>query len=160
MGPVWRNEKPGPGRFKQFYQCDADTVGSASVAADAEMCMMLCEALEAAGIARGDYVGALNNRKMLNGVMEAAGILDPSNPERFARERGIVLRAIDKFDRLGLDGVHALLGTGRRDESGDFTPGAGLLKSKSSALRPSFRPARGHNWTIPKFLRVIYTTRA
>ncbi len=126
MGPVWRNEKPGPGRFRQFYQCDADTVGAPSVAADAEICMMLAEALEAAGIERGDYVVRINNRKVLNGVMEVAGILDPSDPDRHAHERGIVLRAIDKLDRLGSDGVNALLGEGRKDESGDFTKGAGL----------------------------------
>jgi histidyl-tRNA synthetase len=126
FGPVWRNEKPGPGRFRQFYQCDADTVGAPSVAADAEICAMLADALEAAGIERGDYVVKINNRKVLNGVMEAAGVLDPSDPDRFAAERGIVLRAIDKFDRLGEDGVRALLGAGRKDESGDFTKGAGL----------------------------------
>jgi histidyl-tRNA synthetase len=126
MGPVWRNEKPGPGRFRQFYQCDADTVGSASVAADAEICAMLADALEATGIPRGDYVVKLNNRKVLNGVMEVAGILDPADPEKFAHERGIVLRAIDKFDRLGPEGMRALLGEGRKDESGDFTKGAGL----------------------------------
>ena len=126
MGPVWRNEKPGPGRFRQFYQCDADTVGSSSVAADAEICMMLADALEAVGIDRGDYVIKVNNRKVLNGVMEVAGVLDPSDPEKFAAERGIVLRAIDKMDRLGADGVRALLGAGRKDESGDFTKGAGL----------------------------------
>ncbi|MGB4907842.1 MAG: ATP phosphoribosyltransferase regulatory subunit, partial [Tabrizicola sp.] len=74
MGPVWRNEKPGPGRFRQFYQCDADTVGSASVAADAEICAMLADALEEVGIPRGDYVVKVNNRKVLNGVMEVAGL--------------------------------------------------------------------------------------
>ena len=126
MGPVWRNEKPGPGRFRQFYQCDADTVGSASMAADAEICMMLADALERVGIPRGDYLIKINNRKVLNGVMEVAGVLDPLDPERFSAERGIVLRAIDKIDRLGADGVRALLGEGRRDESGDFTKGAGL----------------------------------
>jgi len=126
MGPVWRNEKPGPGRFRQFYQCDADTVGSASVAADAEICAMLADTLEAVGIPRGDYVVKVNNRKVLNGVMEVAGILDPSDPEKFAHERGIVLRAIDKIDRLGPEGVRALLGEGRKDESGDVTKGAGL----------------------------------
>jgi histidyl-tRNA synthetase len=130
MGPVWRNEKPGPGRFRQFYQCDADTVGSASMAADAEICAMLSDTLEAVGIARGDYVIRINNRKVLNGVMEVAGILDPCDPEKFARERGIVLRAIDKLDRLGPDGVRALLGEGRKDESGDFTEGAGLSKTQ------------------------------
>ena len=126
MGPVWRNEKPGPGRFRQFYQCDADTVGAASVAADAEICAMLADALEEVGIPRGDYVVRVNNRKVLNGVMEVAGILDPNDPEKFEHERGIVLRAIDKMDRLGEAGVRALLGEGRKDESGDFTEGAGL----------------------------------
>jgi histidyl-tRNA synthetase len=126
MGPVWRNEKPGPGRFRQFYQCDADTVGSSLVAADAEICAMLADCLEAVGIDRGDYVVKVNNRKVLNGVMEVAGVLDPSDPERFAEERGIVLRAIDKMDRLGVEGVRALLSTGRKDESGDFAKGAGL----------------------------------
>jgi histidyl-tRNA synthetase len=122
MGPVWRNEKPGPGRFRQFYQCDADTVGSGSVAADAEICAMLCDALEAVGIERGDYVVKVNNRKVLNGVMEVAGLAGDDKEA----ERGIVLRAIDKMDRLGADGVRALLGAGRKDESGDFTKGAGL----------------------------------
>jgi histidyl-tRNA synthetase len=126
MGPVWRNEKPGPGRFRQFYQCDADTVGTVSPAADAEMCMLLAECLEAVGIERGDYVVKVNSRKVLNGVMEIAGILDPADPEKFAQERGVVLRAIDKLDRLGPEGVRALLGEGRKDESGDFTKGAGL----------------------------------
>jgi histidyl-tRNA synthetase len=126
MGPVWRNEKPGPGRYRQFYQCDADTGGTASVAADAEICAMLADALETVGIPRGDYLIRVNNRKVLNGVMEVAGILDPADPESHAHERGIVLRAIDKLDRLGLEGLRALLGEGRKDESGDFTKGAGL----------------------------------
>jgi histidyl-tRNA synthetase len=122
MGPVWRNEKPGPGRFRQFYQCDADTVGASSVAADAEMCMMLADALEAVGIERGDYIIKVNNRKVLNGVMEVAGLAGDDKET----ERGIVLRAIDKIDRLGPEGVRALLSAGRKDESGDFTKGAGL----------------------------------
>ena len=122
MGPVWRNEKPGPGRFRQFYQCDADTVGAPSVAADAEICAMLSDVLEAVGIDRGDYIIRVNNRKVLNGVLEVAGL---SGDDKEA-ERGIVLRAIDKLDRLGVEGVRALLGEGRRDESGDFTKGADL----------------------------------
>ncbi|NPD15501.1 histidine--tRNA ligase [Xinfangfangia sp. D13-10-4-6] len=134
MGPVWRNEKPGPGRFRQFYQCDADTVGTASVAADAEICAMLSDALEVVGIPRGDYVVKVNNRKVLNGVMEVAGVLDPSDPTRFEAERGIVLRAIDKIDRLGDAGVRALLGEGRKDESGDFTKGAGLSLEQAEVV--------------------------
>ena len=123
MGPVWRNEKPGPGRFRQFHQCDADTVGAPSVAADAEICAMLADALEAVGIARGDYLIRVNNRKVLNGVLEAIGLGDP---EAHAEARGVVSRAVDKLDRLGAAGVKALLGEGREDESGDVTKGAGL----------------------------------
>lgn len=134
MGPVWRNEKPGPGRFRQFIQCDADTVGTPTVAADAEICAMLADALEAVGIPRGDYIVKVNNRKVLNGVMEVAGVLDPADPEKFATERGIVLRAIDKMDRLGDAGVRALLGEGRKDESGDFTKGAGLSVAQSDKV--------------------------
>lgn len=130
MGPVWRNEKPGPGRFRQFYQCDADTVGAPSVAADAEICAMLSDTLETVGIDRGDYIVRVNNRKVLNGVMEVAGL---SGDDKEA-ERGIVLRAIDKLDRLGTEGVRALLGEGRKDESGDVTEGAGLSLSQQSII--------------------------
>ncbi|WP_415404007.1 histidine--tRNA ligase [Tateyamaria sp. SN3-11] len=130
MGPVWRNEKPGPGRFRQFYQCDADTVGTASMAADAEICAMLSDTLEAVGIPRGDYVIRINNRKVLNGVMEVAGLAGDDKEA----ERGIVLRAIDKLDRLGPEGVRALLGEGRKDESGDFTKGAGLGDAQADVV--------------------------
>ncbi|MBU2958677.1 histidine--tRNA ligase [Paracoccus sp. 1_MG-2023] len=118
MGPVWRNEKPGPGRFRQFYQCDADTVGSASVAADAEICAMLADALEGVGIDRGDYIVRINNRKVLNGVLEAAEVR--------ADQAEDVLRQIDKFDKVGRDGVLALLTEGRKDDSGAFIDGVGL----------------------------------
>ncbi len=121
-GWVFRNEKPGPGRFRQFMQFDADTVGSASPAADAEICMMAADCLEALGVKRGEYVIKVNNRKVLDGVMEAIGLGGAENAGR----RLTVLRAIDKLDRLGLEGVRALLGAGRKDESGDFTKGAGL----------------------------------
>jgi histidyl-tRNA synthetase len=121
-GWVFRNEKPGPGRFRQFMQFDADTVGAASPAADAEICMMAADCLEALGIKRGDYVIKVNNRKVLDGVMEAIGLGGEANAGR----RLTVMRAIDKLDRLGADGVRALLGKGRKDESGDFTKGAGL----------------------------------
>lgn len=130
MGPVWRNEKPGPGRFRQFYQCDADTVGASSVAADAEICAMLSDTLEVVGIPRGDYVVRVNNRKVLNGVLEVAGL---SGDDKEV-ERGIVLRAIDKLDRLGNDGVLALLGEGRKDASGDFTKGAGLSDEQAQIV--------------------------
>src|SRR5580765_8586391 len=121
-GYVYRTEKPGPGRFRQFMQFDADTVGSASMAADAEVCMMIADTMEALGIPRGSYVVKVNNRNLLDGVMDAIEVGGEEN----ASKRLTILRAIDKFDRLGEDGVRLLLGTGRKDESGDFTKGAGL----------------------------------
>ncbi len=121
-GWVFRNEKPGPGRFRQFMQFDADTVGAASLAADAEMCMLAADTMEALGIPRGQYVVKVNNRKVLDGIMEAVDLGGDAN----AATRMAVLRAIDKLDRLGLDAVQQLLGPGRKDESGDFTKGAGL----------------------------------
>ena len=122
VGYVFRNEKPGPGRFRQFMQFDADTVGSATPAADAEICMMAADTMEALGVARGSYVVKVNNRKVLDGLMETVGLAGDENAGR----RLIVLRAIDKLDRLGVEGVRQLLGDGRKDESGDFTKGAGL----------------------------------
>jgi histidyl-tRNA synthetase len=129
VGTVWRNEKPGPGRFREFTQFDADTVGSANPAADAELLMMLCDALEALGLKRGSYLVKINNRKLLDGVLEVAGV-----PVEDAARRGIVLRAIDKLDRLGVEGVTALLGAGRKDESGDFTKGAGLTAEQAHSV--------------------------
>jgi histidyl-tRNA synthetase len=121
-GYVFRNEKPGPGRFRQFMQFDADSVGAPGVHADAEMCMMMADTMEALGIQRGDYVIRVNNRKVLDGVMEAIGL----GGEDKAGHRLNVLRAIDKLDKFGPEGVRLLLGPGRKDESGDFTKGAGL----------------------------------
>ncbi|NBN79031.1 histidine--tRNA ligase [Microvirga tunisiensis] len=120
-GWVFRNEKPGPGRFRQFMQFDADSVGAPGVGADAEMCMMFADTLDALGL-KGKYVVRVNNRKILDGVLESIGLEGEKNAER----RLTVLRAIDKLDKFGVEGVKLLLGDGRKDESGDFTKGAGL----------------------------------
>lgn len=127
MGPVWRNEKPGPGRFRQFYQCDADTVGTGSMAADAEICAMLADTLEAVGIERGDYIIRVNNRKVLNGVLEVMGLQEGS-------QREAVLRNIDKFDKVGEAGVRDLLGKGRLDASGAFIDGVGLEPAQADPV--------------------------
>ena len=127
MGPVWRNEKPGPGRFRQFYQCDADTVGAASVAADAEICAMLADTLEVVGIPRGDYLVRVNNRKVLNGVLETMGLDDDA-------QRDAVLRTIDKFDKVGEAGVRELLGKGRLDASGAYIDGVGLSEAQAEPV--------------------------
>ncbi|WP_449375641.1 ATP phosphoribosyltransferase regulatory subunit, partial [Bosea thiooxidans] len=126
VGYVFRNEKPGPGRFRQFMQFDADIVGSGTVAGDAEICMLAADTMEKLGIKRGDYVVKVNNRKVLDGVMDAAGI-DPA-------ARLTVLRAIDKADKFPLEEVRKLLGEGRKDESGDFTKGAGLSDAQADRI--------------------------
>jgi histidyl-tRNA synthetase len=138
VGTVWRNEKPGPGRFREFTQFDADTVGTASPAADAEVLMMIADALEALGLKRGDYVVKLNNRKLLDGVLEAAGVAVSDRARR-----GVVLRAVDKLDRLGVQGVRALLGAGRKDESGDFTKGAELSPEQIARVLAFVAPEQG-----------------
>ncbi len=140
FGWVFRNEKPGPGRFRQFMQFDADTVGSASPAADAEMCMMAADTIEALGIPRGSYVVKVNSRKVLDGVLDSIGLGD----ERNADARLTVLRAIDKLDRLKEEGVRHLLGPGRKDESGDFTKGAGLGEQEINRLLTFLRPVFGY----------------
>lgn len=160
MGPVWRNEKPGPGRFRQFYQCDADTVGSGSVAADAEICAMLSDALEEVGIPRGDYVIKVNNRKVLEGILEGllkqekSGEASEGPTFREAMDlkvseielvnRDAVLRTIDKFDKVGASGVIELLTVGRLDQSGARIDGVGLdLISAQNVV--SFMTSRGTN---------------
>ncbi len=137
-GWVFRNEKPGPGRFRQFMQFDADTVGTPGVAADAEMAMMMADVMEALGIKRGDYVIRVNNRKVLDGVLEAIGLGGDENAAR----RLTVLRAIDKLDKFGPEGVRLLLGPGRwdggKEGEGDFTKGAGLNDDQINKLAVSF----------------------
>jgi histidyl-tRNA synthetase len=134
-GYVYRNEKPGPGRFRQFMQFDADTVGSASPAADAEMCMMAADTMEALGVPRGSYVVKVNNRKVLDGVMESIGLTD-------AASKLIVLRAVDKLDKFPIAEVEKLLGPGRWDGGeegkGDFTKGAGLRDDQAHAIATCF----------------------
>ena len=127
MGPVWRNEKPGPGRFRQFYQCDADTVGSASIAADSEICMLLSDTLQNVGIPEGDYIIKANNRKVLNGVLESVNIQE--TPKKDA-----ILRTVDKFDKVGESGIRQLLGKGRLDASGAYIDGVGLSDSETDIV--------------------------
>src|SRR5690242_4325433 len=135
-GWVFRNEKPGPGRFRQFMQFDADTVGAPSMAADAEMCMLAADTMEALGIPRGSYVVKVNNRKVLDGAMDRVHIP--------AEKRLTTMRAIDKLDRLGIDGVKMLLGKGRKDESGDFTKGAELSDSQIAGIVAAITGTSGH----------------
>lgn len=123
-GYVYRNEKPGPGRYRQFMQMDADTVGAGHPSADAEICMMAVDCMAALGFTKGEYQIRVNNRKVLDAVLAQSGL--DASAEAYENQRLTILRAMDKLDRLGLDGVRALLGEGRKDESGDYTVGAKL----------------------------------
>ncbi|HEU4661282.1 MAG TPA: histidine--tRNA ligase, partial [Pseudolabrys sp.] len=143
FGYVYRNEKPGPGRFRQFMQFDADTVGAPTMAADAEMCMLAADTMEALGFEPGQYVVKVNNRKVLDGVLETIGLSGDENAER----RLIVLRALDKYDRLGRDDVKLLLQKGRKDPSGDFTKGADL-NDDAVKLLLWFLTLRSSRWGI------------
>jgi histidyl-tRNA synthetase len=154
-GWVFRNEKPGPGRFRQFMQFDADTVGAASVAADAEICMMAADTMEALGFERGQYVIKVNNRKVFDGVLEAVGVTEE-------RQRLAVFRSIDKADKFPIDEIKKLLGSGRKDESGDFTPGANLTSSQTGTILEVASPQRniekvvrffGRDWNKPFTVR-------
>jgi histidyl-tRNA synthetase len=137
-GPVWRNEKPGPGRYREFWQCDADCVGSARSEADAEAIAMGAEAIEAAGVPRGMFVVNVSNRKLLDGLLVKIGVDEADTKTRLG-----VLRAVDKLDRLGPEGVELLLGAGRKDESGDYTKGAGLNSAAIAQVLAFTQTRRG-----------------
>ena len=151
FGWVFRNEKPGPGRFRQFMQFDADTVGSASPAADAEMCMMAADTMEKLGIPRGSYVVKVSNRKVPDGLLESLGLSGEANEIH----RLIVLRAIDKLDRLGPTAVFQLLTTGRKDESGDFTKGAELSLAQADNVMRYLGFSASTNHGFPEYRRDI-----
>ncbi|WP_288430105.1 histidine--tRNA ligase [uncultured Agrobacterium sp.] len=155
-GYVFRNEKPGPGRFRQFMQFDADSVGAPGVQADAEMCMMMADTLEALGIKRGDYVIRVNNRKVLDGVMEAIGLGGEENAAR----RLNVLRAIDKLDKFGPEGVRLLLGPGRKDESGDFTKGVNLSAAEIEIVLAFLNGKDADNLSTANKLAMQFTSKA
>ncbi|HSG98966.1 MAG TPA: histidine--tRNA ligase [candidate division Zixibacteria bacterium] len=133
IGPVWRFEKPGPGRFREFIQFDFDTVGSSSMLADAEACMIFCDALTALGFAPGEFLVKVNNRKALQGALDACGLTEADITDESSKV-GIALRAIDKLDRIGLAGVRQLLSSGRTDESGDVATGANLTEQQIAII--------------------------
>ena len=133
FGSVWRNEKPGPGRLREFMQCDADTIGSDRPEADAEMIALAVAGFQACGV---PCQIRINNRKLLNGLLNGVGVTSPQ------QQMG-VLRAIDKLDRLGLEGVQLLLGGGRKDESGAFTKGAELSDAAIGSVLGFVSAAQG-----------------
>ena len=154
VGSVWRNEKPGPGRYREFTQIDADIVGTKKVSADADMCILLADTLNKCGLNKSEYVIKVSNRKLIQGLLENQKIISES-------KQRTVIRAADKLDRLGVAGVKALLGKGRKDKSGDFTKGAGLTEGQSEAIMTFLTltvdklSKSKENWT-PKELLSVY----
>lgn len=123
LGTVWRNEKPGPGRFREFLQFDADYIGTNNLFSDAELCFLISEILNNCGLEKSEFIIKISNRKLSKGLLEKLNITDE-------QKQSITLRAIDKLDRVGVEGVQYLLGKGRKDKSGDFTKGAELEESQ------------------------------
>ncbi|MGV6801291.1 MAG: histidine--tRNA ligase [bacterium] len=156
VGTVWRNEKPGPGRFRQFTQFDADSVAAPAPFADAEICMMFGDAVEAAGVPRGDYVIRVSDRNVMNGLLEIAG-LEGESEEDQAQRLG-VLRAMDKLDRLGEAGVKALLGEGRKDESGAWTDGAKISADQADMVMAFLSATKADNAATCAAMRDLMNT--
>ncbi|VAV89346.1 Histidyl-tRNA synthetase [hydrothermal vent metagenome] len=145
-GPVWRNEKPGPGRFREFIQIDADTVGTASPAADAEMVLLAAEVMQAAGLKPTEFTIQISDRRLLDVLLSDLGVAET---EAGIAQKGTVLRAIDKLERLGESAVERLLGDGRKDQSGDFTKGAGLSATAiAQVLRFTRTATSGRSQTL------------
>ena len=127
LGTVWRNEKPGPGRFREFLQFDADYIGTSNLFSDAELCFLISEILKSCGLEKSEFIIKISNRKLSKGLLEKLSITDE-------QKQSITLRAIDKLDRVGTEGVQYLLGKGRKDKSGDFTKGAELEETQVNEI--------------------------
>ena len=152
VGKVWRMEKPGAGRFREFTQFDIDTIGSSSMLADCEVCTALVDSLLALGIEKTDFELRINNRKIVNGVLETAGIKLLNEDGTTSDVSTKVLRSIDKLDRLGINGVFELLTKGRKDASGAFIKGVGLPDSKANIIISFLESPRGSRSEVLNFL--------
>ena len=132
LGTVWRNEKPGPGRFREFLQFDADYVGTKSLQADAELCVLISEILEKCGLDKKDYTVKISSRKFTDKLFEQLKI-------KSKEQISTALRALDKIDRLGWGEAKKLLGEGRKDKSGDYTKGANLNSDQINIIENALK---------------------
>jgi len=130
LGSVWRNEKPGPGRFREFLQFDADYVGTKNLQADAELCVLISEILEKCGLDKTDYTVKISSRKFTDKLFEELKI-------KSKEQISTTLRALDKIDRLGWEEAKKLLEKGRKDKSGDYTKGANLNNEQIKVIENS-----------------------
>jgi len=132
LGTVWRNEKPGPGRYREFLQFDADYVGTKNLQADAELCVLISEILEKCGLDKNDYTVKISSRKITDKLFEKLKIKSKD-------QISIILRALDKIDRLGWSEAQKLLGEGRKDKSGDYTKGANLKNEQIKIIENALK---------------------
>ena len=132
LGTVWRNEKPGPGRYREFLQFDADYVGTNNLQADAELCVLISEILERCGLDKVDYTVKISSRKFTDNLFKKLNI----NSDE---QKTTTLRALDKIDRLGWSEVQKLLGEGRKDKSGDYTKGANLKNDQIQIIENALK---------------------
>ena len=148
LGTVWRNEKPGPGRFREFLQFDADFVCTKNLQADAELCVMISEILENCGLNKKEYIIKISSRKITEEIFQKIKI--ESNEQKLT-----ALRALDKIDRLGWDGVKQLLGKGRKDKSGDFTSGANLSSKNIDLIEKELKNRTPETEDLKEILKIF-----
>lgn len=126
VGSVWRNEKPGPGRYREFIQFDADAIGISNNYVDAELCVMVAKIFLELGFTAKEYKVKYSSRIIWEDIFKRINLDEIQIPA--------VLRAVDKLDRLGIDGVKELLLEGRQDKSGDFMQGVNLKDSQANEI--------------------------
>jgi histidyl-tRNA synthetase len=148
LGTVWRNEKPGPGRYREFLQFDADYVGTRNLQADAELCVLISEILEKCGLTKKDYTVKISSRKFTEELFEKLKI-------QSSEQISIALRALDKIDRLGWTEVKKLLSKGRKDKSGDFTKGANLNEKQINYLEEKIKDTTPANKDILEIIKIF-----
>ena len=148
LGTVWRNEKPGPGRFREFLQFDADFVGTKSSQADAELCVMISEILEKCGLSKSEYIIKISSRKITEKLFKKININE--NQQKLK-----ALRALDKIERLGWQGVKELLGEGRKDKSGDFTKGANLSSQNIEIIEKELKKKIPETEDLKEVLKIF-----
>ena len=148
LGTVWRNEKPGPGRFREFLQFDADFVGTKNLQADAELCVLISEILEKCGLSKDDYTVKISSRKFCENLFEEIKV-------KSTEQTSIILRALDKIDRLGWEEVTKILGKGRKDQSGDFTKGAELSQKQIEIIGEKINNKDSETEDVLEIIRIF-----
>ena len=148
LGTVWRNEKPGPGRYREFLQFDADYVGTKNLQADAELCVLISEILEKCGLDKSDYTVKISSRKITSKLFEKLKI---NSKEQIS----ITLRALDKVDRLGWSEIKKLLGEGRKDKSGDFTKGANLNNDQIKIIEKALNSRNADSEDLIEIIKIF-----